>query len=114
MSLIKCLLVSLLFLMAGSRSQSARLVVATADMRIATGNISDISRLYAALPNFKVSNRVALSEIDVGLMLFLAAGLVTLQLRREQKRAGRVRLMDFPAFTAHPLEPLSRNSGELL
>ena len=114
MSLIKCLLVSLLFLMAGSRSQSARLDAATADIRIATGNISDISKLYAALPNIRVRDRVALSEIDVGLMLFLAAGLVTLQLRREQKRAGRVRLMDFPAFPAHPLEPLSRNSGELL
>ena len=114
MSLIKCLLVSLLFLMAGSRSQSARLDSATSDVRFAASNISEISKLYAALPSFKVSDRVALSEIDVGLMLFLTAGLVVLQLRREQKRAGRVRLLDFRAFPVRPLEPLSSNSGELL
>ena len=54
------------------------------------------SKLYAEVASLPASERAALSEADAALMIFLALGVIALQLRREQKRARRNRVEGLP------------------
>jgi hypothetical protein len=58
----------------------------------AVGSLTQAVGAEAIVAGLSVSDPVALSDADMGLMLFLTVGLVALQLRREQKRGRRARL----------------------
>jgi len=56
------------------------------------GSLTQAVGAEAIAASLPVSDPVALSDADMGLMIFLTIGLVALQLRREQKRGRRARL----------------------
>jgi hypothetical protein len=89
-----------------------RIDATTSHAQIASRNISATSKLYAELAIIKISDREEVSETDACMMLFLTAGLIALQLRREQKRAGRASLGRLLTLTVSVPEPLSSNQGE--
>jgi hypothetical protein len=56
------------------------------------GSLTQAVGVEAVVASLPVNDPVTLSDADMGLMIFLAIGLVALQLRREQKRGRRARL----------------------